>query len=65
MHSLGTAAALNAALASPGRFAGLILMAPASTTGLDILPDDGFEAVAPDARAAAGPGPGRVPPRAP
>ena len=39
-HSLGAAIALSAALASPGRFAGLVLVAPASTTGLDFLPDE-------------------------
>ena len=39
-HSLGAAAMLSAALASPGRFAGLVLMAPASTTGLDFVPDE-------------------------
>ena len=45
-HSLGGATILSAELANPGRFAGLVLMAPASTTGLDFLPDDGFEALA-------------------
>ena len=39
-HSLGGAIILNAALAYPGRFAGLVLVAPASTTGLDFLPDE-------------------------
>jgi sigma-B regulation protein RsbQ len=39
-HSLGAAAMLSAAVASPGRFAGLVLVAPASTTGLDFLPDE-------------------------
>jgi sigma-B regulation protein RsbQ len=39
-HSLGAAVILRAALASPGRFAGLVLVAPASTTGLDFLPDE-------------------------
>jgi pimeloyl-ACP methyl ester carboxylesterase len=39
-HSLGAAIILSAALASPGRFAGLVLIAPASTTGLDFLPDE-------------------------
>jgi sigma-B regulation protein RsbQ len=45
-HSLGAATILSAALANPGRFAGLVLMAPASTTGLDFLPDYGFEVLA-------------------
>lgn len=39
-HSLGAGAILNAALSMPGRFAGLVLIAPASTTGLDFLPDE-------------------------
>jgi sigma-B regulation protein RsbQ len=39
-HSLGGAIILSAALASPGRFAGAVLVAPASTTGLDFLPDE-------------------------
>ncbi len=39
-HSLGAVTILSAALASPGRFAGLVLVAPASTTGLDFLPDE-------------------------
>ena len=39
-HSLGTAIILSAALASPGRFAGIVLVAPASTTGLDFLRDE-------------------------
>jgi sigma-B regulation protein RsbQ len=39
-HSLGAATTLSAALANPGRFAGLVLLAPASTTGLDFLPDE-------------------------
>lgn len=38
-HSLGGAIALNAALAAPDRFAGAVLIAPASTTGFDFLPD--------------------------
>lgn len=38
-HSLGGAIILSAALANPGRFAGAVLVAPASTTGLDFLPD--------------------------
>lgn len=46
-HSLGAAVLLSAALASRGRFAGLVLMAPASTSGLDFLPDDAaFRALA-------------------
>lgn len=39
-HSLGGAAALSATLAHPDRFAGIVLVAPASTTGLDFLPDE-------------------------
>lgn len=39
-HSLGAAAILDAELNNPGRFAGLVLIAPASTTGLDFLPDE-------------------------
>ncbi|MGH3564388.1 MAG: alpha/beta fold hydrolase [Mycobacterium sp.] len=39
-HSLGGAVALSAVLTSPGRFAGTVLVAPASTTGLDFLPDE-------------------------
>jgi sigma-B regulation protein RsbQ len=46
-HSLGAAVILSAALASPGRFAGAVLIAPASTTGLDFLPDESsFDALA-------------------
>ena len=46
-HSLGAAIALRAALAHPGRFAGMVLLAPASTTGLDFLPDEAsFDALA-------------------
>jgi sigma-B regulation protein RsbQ len=45
-HSLGGAVVLSAALADPGRFAGAVLMAPASTSGLDFLPDEAsFEAL--------------------
>jgi len=45
-HSLGAATILSAALARPGRFAGMVLVAPASTTGLDFLPDEAsFEAL--------------------
>jgi sigma-B regulation protein RsbQ len=39
-HSLGAAAILSAALSNPARFAGIVLIAPVSTTGLDFLPDD-------------------------
>lgn len=39
-HSLGGATTLRAALDNRGRFAGVVLMAPASTTGLDFLPDE-------------------------
>lgn len=46
-HSLGGGAALSAALTHPGRLAGMVLMAPISTTGLDFLPDeDSFTALA-------------------
>lgn len=46
-HSLGAVTALSAALARPGRFGGVVLMAPASTSGLDFLPDEAsFEALA-------------------
>lgn len=41
-HSLGGGIALRAALNEPNRFAGLILAAPVSTTGLDFLPDGQF-----------------------
>jgi sigma-B regulation protein RsbQ len=39
-HSLGAAIILSAALADPGRYAGAVLIAPASTSGLDFLPDE-------------------------
>jgi pimeloyl-ACP methyl ester carboxylesterase len=42
-HSLGGGTALRAALRQPDRFAGLVLVAPVSTTGLDFLPDGAFE----------------------
>jgi sigma-B regulation protein RsbQ len=46
-HSLGGAIILSAALAHPGRFAGIVLVAPASTTGLDFLRDEAsFDALA-------------------
>lgn len=46
-HSLGAGAILSAALSTPGRFAGAVLLSPASTTGLDFLPDvASFEALA-------------------
>lgn len=46
-HSLGAAIALSATLADPGRFAGVVLVAPASTSGLDFLPDEAsFDALA-------------------
>jgi sigma-B regulation protein RsbQ len=46
-HSLGAAIILRAALVNRGRFAGLVLVAPASTTGLDFLPDEAsFDALA-------------------
>jgi len=45
-HSLGAGAALRAALNEPGRFAGLVLVAPVSTSGLDFLPEGAFESLA-------------------
>jgi sigma-B regulation protein RsbQ len=45
-HSLGGGTALGAALRAPDRFAALVLVAPVSTTGLDFLRDDAFEALA-------------------
>lgn len=39
-HSLGGGVVLSAALACPDRFAGVVLVAPTSTTGLDFLPDE-------------------------
>jgi sigma-B regulation protein RsbQ len=46
-HSLGGAIVLQAALSWPHRLRALVLVAPASTTGLDFLPDDAaFEALA-------------------
>ena len=46
-HSLGAAIVLSAALENPGRFAAAVLLAPASTTGLDFLPDEAsFDALA-------------------
>lgn len=39
-HSLGAAIILTAALANASRFAGAVLVAPASTSGLDFLPDE-------------------------
>lgn len=46
-HSLGGAIALSAALARPDRVAATVLLAPASTTGLDFLPDEAsFRALA-------------------
>jgi sigma-B regulation protein RsbQ len=39
-HSLGAAIILSAALADASRFAGAVLLAPASTSGLDFLPDE-------------------------
>lgn len=37
-HTLGAAITLRAALDNPGRLAGIVLVAPASTTGLDFVP---------------------------
>jgi sigma-B regulation protein RsbQ len=46
-HSLGAAAVLSAALRNPAGFAGAVLVAPASTSGLDFLPDEAsFDALA-------------------
>jgi sigma-B regulation protein RsbQ len=46
-HSLGAGAVLSAALENPARFAGNVLVAPTSTTGLDFLPDEAsFNALA-------------------
>jgi pimeloyl-ACP methyl ester carboxylesterase len=46
-HSLGGATALEAALSHGDRFRALVLVAPASTTGLDFLPDAAaFESLA-------------------
>ena len=45
-HSLGGAIALSAALEDPERFAGIVLVAPASTSGLDFLSEEGAEALA-------------------
>ncbi|MEM8621845.1 MAG: alpha/beta hydrolase [Actinomycetota bacterium] len=42
-HSLGGATALRSALNAPDRFGALVLVAPASTTGLDFLPEDQFD----------------------
>jgi sigma-B regulation protein RsbQ len=39
-HSLGGAIVLDAALAAPTRFTAAVLVAPASTSGLDFLPDE-------------------------
>ena len=46
-HSLGGATALQAALSWPHRLRALVLVAPASTSGLDFVPDDAtFEVLA-------------------
>jgi sigma-B regulation protein RsbQ len=42
-HSLGGGTVLRAALRQPERFAGLVLVAPVSTSGLDFLPAGAFE----------------------
>lgn len=42
-HSLGGAVALQAVLDGPDRFRALVLVAPASTSGLDFVSDDIFE----------------------
>lgn len=44
-HSLGGAAAVQAALDEPDRFRALVLVAPASTTGLDFVSEDAFDAL--------------------
>jgi len=44
-HSLGGGTSLRAALDAPGRYAGLVLVAPVSTTGLDFLPKGAFESL--------------------
>ena len=46
-HSLGGAIVLDAALHQPARFSATVLVAPASTSGMDFLPDEAaFEALA-------------------
>jgi len=46
-HSLGGGIAMRAALDEPERFGGLVLVAPASTSGFDFLPDEAaFQALA-------------------
>jgi len=45
-HSLGAAIALQLALDEPAMASALILFAPASTRGLDFVPDDRFEQLA-------------------
>ena len=51
-HSLGAAIILSAALADRGRFAAAVLVSPASTSGLDFLPDAAsFDALAHPTRA--------------
>jgi sigma-B regulation protein RsbQ len=42
-HSLGGAIGLSAALAAPGALSALVLVAPASTSGLDFITDEQFE----------------------
>lgn len=44
-HSLGGAAAIQAALDEPETFRALVLVAPASTTGLDFVPEDALAAL--------------------
>ena len=44
-HSLGGGIALRAALRDPTMSAGLVLVAPASTTGLDFVTDEAFESL--------------------
>jgi len=44
-HSLGGGTVLRAALAHPERFAGLVGVAPVSTTGLDFLPEGAARAM--------------------
>ena len=62
-HSLGGAIVLDAALTHPSRFSGAVLVAPASTSGLDFLPGRGRlrGARPPHTRSTASARPGGVP----
>jgi sigma-B regulation protein RsbQ len=44
-HSLGGGTVLRAALDRPGRFRGIVLVAPVSTSGLDFLPPERFDSL--------------------